>query len=287
MISSLRANSRQAYDLAIAGGLGAVFGLFFCGELIKTPSVWLRDALAGVFIGGGIGYALNAAIPLRDGAWLTLARSSTWGALAGAIGGAVGLVVGEWVLGQFQGGLVGRAVSWGILGLGIGVSQGLAYRSRQKLLFGLIGGGIGGSVGGWLFEALRQALGNRYDLGQGIGIVLLGGGLGLSLALVEQALRRVWVQVLSGRQEGRTYSLGRGVSALGLDERAAVGLFGDPTVARSHAEITVEGAGITLRNLDPAGRTMVNGRAIIGAQPLQDGDMIELGGTRLLFRNRG
>jgi hypothetical protein len=287
MISSLRANARQAYELAIAGGLGAVFGLFFYVELIKTPSVWLRDALAGVFIGGGIGYALNAAIPLRDRAWLTLARSTTWGALAGAIGGAVGLVVGEWVLGQFQGGLVGRAVSWGILGLGIGVSQGLAYRSRQKLLFGLIGGGIGGSVGGWLFEALRQALGNRYDLGQGIGIVLLGGGLGLSLALVEQALRRVWVQVLSGRQEGRTYSLGRGVSALGLDERAAVGLFGDPTIARSHAEITVERTGITLRNLDPAGRTMVNGRAIHGAQPLHDGDTIELGGTRLLFRNRG
>jgi hypothetical protein len=287
MISSLRANARQAYELAIAGGLGAVFGLFFYVELIKTPSVWLRDALAGVFIGGGIGYALNAAIPLRDRAWLTLARSTTWGALAGAIGGAVGLVVGEWVLGQFQGGLVGRAVSWGILGLGIGVSQGLAYRSRQKLLFGLIGGGIGGSVGGWLFEALRQALGNRYDLGQGIGIVLLGGGLGLSLALVEQALRRVWVQVLSGRQEGRTYSLGRGVSALGLDERAAVGLFGDPTIARSHAEITVERTGSSLRNLDPAGRTMVNGRAIHGAQPLYDGDTIELGGTRLLFRNRG
>ena len=42
----------------------------------------------------------------------------------------------------------------------------------------------------------RWAIG--YDLGQGLGIAILGGGLGLFLALVEQALRRAWVQVLAG-----------------------------------------------------------------------------------------
>ena len=69
-------------------------GLFFYVESIRTPSIWLRDALAGLLIGGAIGYALGAAGPLRDGAWLTLARSSTWGALAGALGGALGLMLG-------------------------------------------------------------------------------------------------------------------------------------------------------------------------------------------------
>ena len=287
MTSSLRANARQAYDLSLAGAIGAVFGLFFYVELIETPSVWLRDAMAGALIGGAIGYALNAAGPLRDGAWLTLARASTWGALAGAIGGAIGLVVGEWVLGQFQGGLLGRAVSWGILGLGIGVSQGLAYRSRQKLIFGLIGGGVGGFVGGWLFEAIRQVLGNRNDLGQGLGIAVLGGGLGLGIAIVEQAMRRAWVQVLNGRQEGRTYSLGRGISALGLDEHAAVGLFGDPTVARKHAEIDINSSGTTIRNVGTDGRTVVNGQPVTAPRSLEDGDTIELGGTRLIFRHRG
>ncbi len=286
-LPTLRANARQAYDLALAGAIGAVFGLFFYVESIRTPSVWLRDALAGFLIGGAIGYALSASGPIRDGAWLTLARSSTWGALAGAIGGAVGLMLGEVVLGSFRGGLLGRALSWSVLGLGIGMGQGIAYRSRQKLLFGLIGGGLGGFVGGWLFESLRRAMGDRYDLGQGVGVALLGGGLGLGLALVEQALRRAWVQVLNGRQEGRSYLLGRGTSSVGLDERAAVGLFGDSTVARQHAEILGGADGFTLRNLDPKARTVLNGRPIAATERLNDGDTIELGGTRLVFRNRG
>ena len=99
---SLRANARQAYDLALAGAIGAVFGLFFYVESIRTSSIWLRDALAGLLIGGAIGYALNAVGPLRDGAWHTLARTSTWGALAGALGGALGLMLGEVVLGSFR-----------------------------------------------------------------------------------------------------------------------------------------------------------------------------------------
>ena len=53
-----------------------------------------------------------------------------------------------------------------------------------------------------------MALGNRYEMSQALGIVILGGGLGLFLALVEQALRRAWVQVQSGRQEGRDLPAG-------------------------------------------------------------------------------
>jgi hypothetical protein len=286
-LNTLRANARQAYDLALAGAIGAVFGLFFYVELIVTPSVWVRDALAGMLIGGAIGYALSAVGPLRDRAWLTLARASTWGVIAGALGGAIGLVIGEFVLGSFKGGLIGRAASWAVLGLGIGLGQGIAYRSVQKLMFGLLGGGIGGFVGGWLFEAMRKALGDVPNLGQGVGIACLGAGLGLGLALVEQALRRAWVQVLNGRQEGRSYLLGRGKSALGLDERAAVGLFGDPTVARAHAEIESGPSGFVLRNLDQLGRTKRNGQVVANTEALTDGDTIELGNTRLIFRNRG
>jgi Inner membrane component of T3SS, cytoplasmic domain len=280
------ANFRQAYDLAIAGAIGALFGLYLYVELVHAELVWVRDALAGLAIGGAIGFFLNASGPSRDGAWLKVARDATWGTLAGAIGGAIGLVIGELVLGGFQGGLIGRAVSWAILGLGIGVSQGLATRSWQRLGYGLIGGTIGGFVGGFLFEAMRKGMGDRYDLGQGIGIVMLGAGLGLSLALVEQVLRRAWVQVLRGRQEGRAYLLASKTSALGLDEKAEVGLFGDPTVARKHAEIVVDGRDYLLRSLAPAGRTKVNGEVLTGPRTLLDGDRIELGQTLLLFRRR-
>jgi hypothetical protein len=154
------------------------------------------------------------------------------------------------------------------------------------LIFGLIGGGLGGAVGGYLFEWLRLALGNRYDLSQGLGIAILGGGLGCCLSLVEQALRRAWVQVLSGRQEGRAYLLDRPRCRVGLDERAEVGLFGDALIARRHAEIESTPAGFVLHNLAEAGRTRVNGADVSAPQPLRDGDRVEIGRTQLLFRQR-
>ena len=184
---------------------------------------------------------------------------------AAAAGGAVGLVLGERVIGLFQGGLLGRACSWAVLGLGIGLGQGLADRSRQRLVFGLIGGGLGGFVGGYCFEALRVALGNRYDLSQALGIVILGGGLGLGLALVEQALRRAWVQVQSGRQEGRVYLLAH-ACRLGLDERAEVGIFGDPRVASNHAEIEASARGIVFRHLAPQATSRINGKPVSGGR---------------------
>ncbi len=277
---------RQAYDLALAGAAGAVLGLYLYTELVHSENVWVRDYWAGMVIGGSIGFFLNAAGPLRDGTWRKLARVSTWGAIAGAIGGAVGLVVGELVIGWFQGGTLGRAVSWAVLGLGIGASQGLAYRSRQRLVYGLIGGGAGGFVGGYLFEGLRQLLGNRYSVSQGIGMVILGAGLGVFLALVEEVLKHAWVQVLRGRQEGRTYLLARVRCSLGLDERAEVGLFGDPQVARRHAEIERGRDGYVLHSFAPSGRTKVNGAVVSAPQTLKDGDRIELGQTLLVFRQK-
>ncbi len=280
------ASLRQAYDLGLAGALGALFGLYLYVELVQAESVYVRDALAGAIIGGAIGFFLNAWGPMRDGAWRKLARTTARATPAAALGGALGLVLGEVVIGVLQGGLLGRALSWAVLGLGIGLGQGLADRSWQRLTFGLIGGGLGGFVGGLCFEALRVALGNRYDLSQALGMVILGGGLGLCLALVEQALRRAWVQIASGRQEGRIYLLARPKCRLGLDERAEVGLFGDPAVEREHAQIERTAQGYVLRNLAGSGATKVNGVACQSERILHDGDRIELGRTFLVFRRR-
>ncbi len=277
---------QRAIDLSLAGAIGALIGLYLDVELVRAESVWVRDAGAGLWIGGASGYCLAAAAAARDGAWLRAARAAGRGAIAGALGGAIGLVVGEVVIGFFQGGLIGRAVSWGILGCGIGLGLGVVSRSRQGLIFGILGGSIGGTLGGFSFEAMRLGMGNRYDWGQGVGIVLLGSGLGLALSLVEQTLRRAWVRVVRGRQEGRDYTLTRPRSALGLDEKAEVGLFGDPTVARQHAEILVDGRDYVLVNLDPRNRTLVNGQAVATRQILRDGDAIDLGQTALRFRRR-
>src|SRR5437764_270783 len=125
-------------------------------------------------------------------------------------------------------------------------------------------GGLGGCLGGFLFEWIRVALGDRLDVShsQALGIVILGAGLGLCLALVEQALRRAWVQVLSGRQEGRIYLLAHPRCRLGLDERAEIGIFGDASVARRHAEIQATASGYLLHPLGPQNSTRVNGTPV-------------------------
>ena len=78
-----RANVRQAYDLALTGGLGALFGLYLYVELVQAESVYVRDGLAGLLIGGSLGVFLNAYSPVRDGAWLKLARALAWGVPGG------------------------------------------------------------------------------------------------------------------------------------------------------------------------------------------------------------
>jgi hypothetical protein len=266
--------------------LGALFGLYLYVELVQADSVYVRDAFAGLLIGGSLGVFLNAYSPLRDGAWIKLARAVAWGAPAAALGGALGLVAGELVIGLLRGGLWGRALSWSVLGLGIGLGQGLADRSRARLLYGLIGGGLGGFAGGFLFELLRGAMADRLDLSQALGIVILGAGLGLCLALVEQVLRRAWVQVLNGRQEGRIYLLAHRKCRLGLDEHVEIGIFGDPAVARSHAEIESTPRGYVLHHLASKASTRVNGTTVKDLHPLRDADRIELGHTLLVFRQR-
>jgi len=282
----LRGNVRQAYDLALAGALGALFGLYLYVELVEAQSVYVRDALAGLLIGGSLGVFLNAYSPLRDGAWLKVAHAVAWGATAAALGGAIGLTAGEIVIGLLKGGLLGRALSWAVLGLGIGLGQGLADRSFERLTYGLVGGGLGGFLGGFLFEWLRVALGDRFDISQAVGIVILGAGLGLCLALVEQALRRAWVQVQNGRQEGRIYLLAHRKCRVGLDERAEIGIFGDPSVARRHAEIESTPGGYVLHHLADRATTCVNGQPVTADRPLRDGDRIELGRTHMIFRQR-
>ena len=48
----------------LAGGLGALFGLYLYVELVQAESVYVRDALAGLLIGGSLGVFLNAYSPV-------------------------------------------------------------------------------------------------------------------------------------------------------------------------------------------------------------------------------
>jgi hypothetical protein len=57
----------------------------------------------------------------------------------------------------------------------------------------------------------------------------------------------------------------------------------DAGASRRHAEIRPDAAGWALRDLASTNGVRVNGRAIHGAQPLRQGDRVEIGSTEIVF----
>jgi len=74
-----------------------------------------------------------------------------------------------------------------------------------------------------------------------------------------------------------------------IGRRSSNGLaLADAEVSRHHAEIVHDdAAGFSMRDLDSMNGTIVNGRRIDGPHPLRDGDLIEIGHTRLRFVQGG
>src|ERR1700677_2403344 len=107
---------------ALCGLLGwMLYGIF--GDKSSDERV-LRALLAGLFIGGFIGYLVVSVEAIRDGALVRTARLATYGVVLGAIGGAFGMVVGDQVnyflnklLGNyFFVAMLARGLGWTVLG---------------------------------------------------------------------------------------------------------------------------------------------------------------------------
>jgi pSer/pThr/pTyr-binding forkhead associated (FHA) protein len=61
---------------------------------------------------------------------------------------------------------------------------------------------------------------------------------------------------------------------------------GAPRASRHHAEIVGAGGRHVLRDLGSTNGTLLGGAPFTGDAPLSDGDVIEIGGSRIVFRSR-
>jgi hypothetical protein len=99
--------------------------------------------------------------------------------------------------------------------------------------------------------------------------------------------RQAALEVLD--EDGRVLSrhaLGGNVLVIG--RRTSNGLaLADAEVSRRHAQIDRDTAGFSLHDLNSMNGTVVNGRRIVRPHMLQDGDLIEVGHTRLRFVQGG
>jgi hypothetical protein len=299
----------RIYFNAVFGGLGGLLGWMLFGVLgdraAPADRFTSQLALGGALIGGSIGYLLVGADALRDRSALRFFRLGTYGVLLGAAGGALGVVVGETVHYQLVawigtgkpgdpltlfGSMLARGLGWVLLGVAVGLSEGLAARSLGKMSYGMIGGALGGFIGGALFGLaveLTRGRGEQGPLWGALGLVILGAMIGSLSALVQAAFQPASVRVMRGWQEGREYALPRADNLLGRDEHADVALFRDMKVEKRHAVIRRAGQRYMLVKRDgPPALTRINGDPVADSRDLHDGDRIELGGVVLRFQLR-
>jgi hypothetical protein len=307
------AMTARIYCNAVFGGLGGLLGWLMFGVFGNSPPAgtnqWL---LGGALIGGCVGYFVVSVEAIRDRALVRFCRLASYGVVLGAAGGALGMAIGEWAHFQLvdhlsvrrtDGGptspllsaMLARGLGWMVLGLSVGLGEGVASRSFGKLAYGILGGGLGGFVGGSLFGLIYlktlSAGGSALEFSGvtagALGLVILGATIGALSALVQEVFQPASIKVLRGWQEGREYPLIKSDNWLGRDEHADIALFRDMRIEKRHVLIHRTGDRFVLRNQDaPPEQTLVNDAPVSDSRDLADGDRIQLGHVVLRFQMR-
>jgi len=287
---------RRIWFNAVLGGTGGLLGwawsVYAPSLMPADASIYVKDILLGLGIGGAMGLAIGCTEGLVESPSVKRTLiGAVVGALVGAAGGTAGWVLGEWLFAVTGGGIWPRALGWALFGMLVGMGDGVARGMLARIRYGMIGGLIGGLIGGSLYQRLLLLgqTGNRELIqawaGSG-GLIILGLCIGAMVGLVESLLRVAWLTVVNGRFEGqsRTIDPSRAVTTLGSSDMCHVIVRGDRSVADVHAEIAVQNGEFVLRPRN--GSVSVDRSGVLSgatSYPLRPGDRIQLGSIRLVF----
>lgn len=281
------------------------------GKVSPVPLTSGQSALFNFCVSGFLGLLLGSVDGVAEGSSRKLGRGMILGGIAGVLLGWIGLTAGNFAynalggetgrgigLFSFAQQVVARTIGWGFLGLGVGVGAAIATESAKRIRNGALGGLIGGLIGGFVFDMVAMAsaatqgamgAGAAFEAGgpsRAIGITCIGAFAGLFVALVDELTKQAWVKVLAGKNEGKDFILSKPMNIFGRDERADVPLFGDNSVGGQHCAIRAEKSRHYLIDAGSQLGTVVNGQRAAGEILLRDGDMIQVGAHRILFREK-
>jgi pSer/pThr/pTyr-binding forkhead associated (FHA) protein len=99
----------------------------------------------------------------------------------------------------------------------------------------------------------------------------------------EDAMTAMQAVVLRVEEDGRTRTVRAPVPITIGRAPSATLVVPDARVSRLHARIDLQGGILSVRDLDSRNGTLVNARPIEGPLPLEDGDEIDVGTTRIVF----
>jgi hypothetical protein len=281
----------QIYYNAVFGAIGGLLGWLGVGS-VSTGSwnIWLAYA----FVGAGVGLAIGGLTGAVEGAVikrlpLRAALGALMGAAAGLVSGVLGLLIGEGVFLLIGGGLLGRSLGWLLLGLFLGIGEGVFSRSQKRASYGAIGGTLAGGVGGLLYEGMTQAFISRGDTVQtvvsAVGLILIGASLGAIIPLTIFVIARGTLYVRSGAQKGLAKEIVDSVT-LGSYDGCEIYLPGDPAIGKKHARIYRQGGRFLIEDLGSPSGTFVDGSSVSpgSSVEIQKGAAVRLGNTVLELR---
>ena len=177
-----------------------------------------------------------------------------------------------------------QIVGWTIFGVLLGVATGAPKKSVVAIRNAAIGGMLGGIVGGILFVLIGKGMGGENPVvSLAIGMTTLGASIGLLIAVVEGALSAV-LKITSGIYEGREMLIVHAAVTVGRDEVQDEYIGGDSSIVTQHAEIQKSGNSHSITPLN--GSVSVNSQPISGIVQLNNGDIITLGKTNMMYRWR-
>jgi len=236
--------------------------------------------------GAAIGLGLNVLGGMANGRWQELARRALPGLWGGCIGGVAGGMVGGVM---FYCGLP-RAIGWMVLGLGVGMVEGIYDRSFRKIRNGLIGGATGGLIGGLLFDWIYNLeLTASGRASRAAAFVVLGLLIGAAIGLAHVVFRVAWLTVVDGYRTGRQLNLTQPVTVLGRGEHLPLPFLGLANKDLESEYLTIrrmpDGSYCVEDNHTKLG-TRLNSRPVTGPTPLKDGDILRLGTNLVRFNER-
>lgn len=282
-------------------GLGLLAGLaaWPATELVLFhqggfPSYLVFSAVVGMVFG----LLLGAFFGSSEGIFTTVRprifRGAATGAVLGLAGGIVGFLFGQALLFLVGGILVksyrsvnriaiplARAAGWAILGIFVGMAEGVRARSPRKIGIGILGGLIGGFLGGLALEYSR-VLFPAITYARLAGLALFGLLLGFFYGLVERRLAYGYLRVLNGALRGKEYLISQNRLRVGAAERNDVRLAEYNRVADEHATLRIRGDDVVIRRLNAGNPIYVNEEPV-DERALKLDDVIRIGTAKFIY----
>jgi len=221
--------SNRTVNFGIAGALGGLIGSIIGGAAARGTIgiinwvLWI--APIAIAISAGLLIAQHIYLKKKP-APNPLVKALLIGVLMGI---GAGIIAGITIR-IIPGAVISRLIAWGVTGFGIGLVATLFisnYPKKRAMLAGLMGGGIA-----YVVVMIISPLIGGFA-GVVAGDIALGLFTGLSVSIIEEALREAWITVIWGPKETRSLALGEKPIIFGSSPEADIHLSGDAPVRAS------------------------------------------------------